>query len=187
MGRSMDKLTVRSNEPTPPGAARPSIAERSGLRVVQGKVVDKHLERITFILDEAIRIPGTNIRFGLDPIIGFFFPVAGDILSTLISAYVVLASIRHGLPKGVITRMVFNVALDYGMGSIPFVGDLFDFAWRSNEKNINLLNKHASSKRGSFWSDWAWAFLLLGALGFFIVGLLTVIFFALRAIGFRWI
>lgn len=145
--------------------------------------IDQHLERIALLMDKAIRIPGTDIRFGLDPIIGFFFPVAGDAIGAVVSAYIVFVSMRYGLPKIVIARMVFNIAADFLVGSIPFLGDAADFAWKVNTRNLRLLNKHASGKRGSFWSDWAWLFILMGVLFLLIVGMLALIYYAFKATG----
>lgn len=144
---------------------------------------DQHLERIALLMDKAIRIPGTDIRFGLDPIIGFFFPIAGDVIGALVSAYIVLVSVRYGLPKIVIARMVFNIAADFVVGSVPFLGDAADVAWKVNTRNLRLLNKHASGQRGSFWSDWAWLFVLLGVLFLVIVGALGLIYYAFREAG----
>jgi hypothetical protein len=145
--------------------------------------VDPTLDRISFILDKAIRVPGTNIRFGLDPIISFLLPAAGDVVSSLVSAYIVLSSVRYGLPKIVIARMVFNVGLDYLTGTIPLIGDLFDFAWKANDKNMKLLNRHAAGAGQSKWSDWAWVLVLLGGLGFMLFGILALIYLAFRSFG----
>jgi hypothetical protein len=87
--------------------------------------------------------------------------VVGDWVGTLVGVYIVLASIRHGLPKSTITRMVFNVGVDFLLGSFPLVGDAVDFAWKSNSKNLRLLNQYAKGKGGSVWSDWLWVFILL--------------------------
>ena len=145
--------------------------------------IDQHLERIALLMDRAIRIPGTNITFGLGPVIGLFFPVAGDAIGAVVSAYMVFVSVRYGLPKAVIARMVFNIAADFVVGSIPFLGDAADFAWKVNTRNLRLLNKHASGKRGSFWSDWAWLFVLMGVLFLLIVAALALIVFAIKATG----
>lgn len=145
--------------------------------------IDQHLERIAMLMDKAIRIPGTDITFGLDPIIGMFFPVAGDAIGALVSAYIVFVSVRYGLPKIVIARMVFNIAADFVVGSIPFLGDAADFVWKVNTRNLRLLNKYATGKRGSFWSDWAWLFVLMGALFLLIIAALALIFFALKETG----
>jgi hypothetical protein len=145
--------------------------------------IDQHLERIGMLMDRSIRIPGTSITFGLDPVIGFFFPVVGDAIGALVSAYIVLVSVRYGLPKIVIARMVFNIAADYVVGSIPFLGDAADFVWRVNTRNLRLLNKYATGKQRSFWSDWAWVFVLLGGLFLLLLGGLALIYYTFKAAG----
>jgi hypothetical protein len=157
------------------------------LKAASGEPVDKHLDRLSYLLDKSLRIPGTDIRFGIDPIISFLFPVAGDLLGGLMSAYIVIVSVRYGLPKIVITRMVFNVALDFIFGSIPLIGDLFDFAWKSNDKNMRLLNRYASGEKRSFWSDWAWVFVLLAILVLIMGGIIALVYAGLRALGIRLI
>jgi uncharacterized protein DUF4112 len=155
----------------------------TGLEPITRPPIDQHLERITLLMDKSIRIPGTRITFGLDPIIGFLLPVAGDAIGAIVSAYIVLVSVRYGLPKIVIARMVFNIAADFVVGSIPLVGDAADFVWKVNTRNLRLLNKHASGKRGSFWSDWAWVFLLFGALFVLMFGALALIYYSIKASG----
>ena len=132
--------------------------------------VDTGLEKISFVLDRFFRIPGTDLRFGLDPIIGFLLPVAGDSITTLISIYIVLRSIQYGLPKIVIGRMVFNIGLDYVVGSVPFIGDFLDFAFQANKKNIDLLNRFAEGEGRAGWTDYVWLFILFAPLGAIIIG-----------------
>jgi hypothetical protein len=122
---------------------------------------DAGLEKITYVLDRFFRIPGTDIRFGLDPIIGFLLPFAGDSITTLLSIYIVLRSLKYGLPKIVIGRMVFNIALDYVVGSVPLVGDFLDFAFQANKKNIDLLNRFGEGQGRARWTDYLWLFMLL--------------------------
>jgi len=93
------------------------------------------------VLDTAIRIPGTNVRFGLDPIIGLI-PGLGDLASAVLSGYVVLTGIRLGAPRSLIARMIANVAIDTVVGSVPVIGDLFDASWKSNQRNVALLERH---------------------------------------------
>jgi hypothetical protein len=143
---------------------------------VSDKPVDEGLEKVSYALDRLFRIPGTEIRFGLDPIIGFLLPVAGDSISTLISMYIVLRSIQYGLPKIIIGKMVFNIALDYVVGSVPFVGDFMDFAIKANTKNVDLLNRFAEGQDRARWTDYLWLFMLLALLGAFILGWLFLIF-----------
>jgi hypothetical protein len=92
-------------------------------------------------LDTAIRVPGTNIRFGLDSIIGLV-PGAGDIASSLLSGYIVLASARLGVPPWVVMRMILNLGIDTLVGSVPLLGDLFDVGFRANVRNAALLERH---------------------------------------------
>ena len=184
----MDKLVEKPNRFDEQSVARREAdqgALRGKLRDFVDAPIDSHLERIGLLMDRAIRVPGTNLRFGLDPILGFFFPVVGDWVGTFVGAYIVLASIRHGLPKRTITRMVFNVAVDFLIGSVPIIGDAIDFAWKSNTKNLRLLNQYAKGKGGSLWSDWLWVFILFGLVFLLGVGLLGLAVYAIRQTGFR--
>ena len=183
MSKPRDAVAGR-NYSGPPWVDEAALTPRGqvGERVSRAPI-DQHLDRIAVLMDRAIRIPGTNITFGLDPIIGFFFPVAGDAIGAVISAYIVIVSVRYGLPKAVIARMIFNIAADFVVGSIPFLGDAADVAWKVNTRNLRLLNRYASGQHGSFWSDWAWLFVLLGGLFLLIFGGLALIYAAMRGIG----
>jgi hypothetical protein len=173
-----------SNYPGPPWADDAALTPRGAVGEPASRApIDQHLDRIAVLMDRAIRIPGTGISFGLDPIIGFFFPVAGDAIGAIISAYIVIISVRYGLPKAVIARMIFNIAADFVVGSIPLLGDAADVAWKVNTRNLRLLNQYASGQRGSFWSDWAWLFFLMGGLFLLIFGGLALIYAAMRGIG----
>jgi hypothetical protein len=100
------------------------------------------------LLDRAFRIPGTNITFGLDPILGLI-PGGGDLAGAVFSSWLIMLGSRMGLPKHILMRMVANVAIDTVAGSIPLVGDLFDVAWKSNTRNLALLEQFANSPSGS--------------------------------------
>ncbi len=99
------------------------------------------LRRLSKVMDNAIAIPGTKIRFGLDPILGLL-PGGGDTVTGGISAYIVVEAARMGLPPEVLYKMVGNILLDSFAGTIPVLGDIFDVGWKSNVKNIELLEKH---------------------------------------------
>ncbi len=103
-------------------------------------------------LDSAVRIPGTGIGVGLDPIIGLI-PGVGDIAGGVLSGYIVLVAVRAGAPSSVVARMVSNVALDSLIGALPLVGDLFDVGWKANTRNVALLQQHveqpAAARRAS--------------------------------------
>ena len=92
-------------------------------------------------LDTAVGIPGTPIRFGLDAILGLI-PGGGDVAAAALSGYIVLIAVRRDVPQAVLWRMLGNIGIDTVVGSVPIVGDLFDVAYKSNVKNVELLERH---------------------------------------------
>lgn len=106
--------------------------------IIEEKII--RLRRLSERLDETFRIPGTNHKVGIESIIGAI-PLVGDLIGGLISAYIIYSGIKMGVPPKIITQMAVNVVIDFVIGSIPIVGDLFDFIWKSNMKNIELIEK----------------------------------------------
>lgn len=102
------------------------------------------LRALKRLLDEAFRVPGTNLRFGWDPLIGLI-PWAGDALTALLGIGIILHAHQLGAPRIVQVRMLMNTAIDLVAGAIPFVGDAFDFVWKSNAKNFDLLERHVAA------------------------------------------
>ncbi|MDB5631551.1 MAG: hypothetical protein JWR49_406 [Tardiphaga sp.] len=98
------------------------------------------LEALAKLLDVAFILPGTNIRYGIDGIIGLI-PVVGDIITTAIQLWLVREARALGAPWHVTTRMLGNVALDGVIGIVPFVGDAFDVMFRANIRNMRLLRR----------------------------------------------
>ena len=102
------------------------------------------LERLDFLatlLDSAVLIPGTKIRFGADAVIGLV-PGIGDAITIALSAWIVYEAHRLGVPRHLLVRMIGNVAIDGLFGAVPLVGDLFDVMWRANKRNMRLLRQH---------------------------------------------
>jgi hypothetical protein len=99
------------------------------------------IRKFSRLMDTAIGIPGTRFRIGLDPIIGLV-PGAGDLVSTAFSAYIIFLAARFSLPRDVVARMIFNVGLEAVVGSVPLIGDLFDAFYKSNIRNLALLEQH---------------------------------------------
>ena len=100
------------------------------------------------LLDTAVRIPGTDITLGLDPILGLV-PGLGDVAGAAMSGYIVYAAARLGAPTSVVSRMLLNIAADTAAGAIPLLGDLFDVAWKSNARNVSLLERHLADPRAT--------------------------------------
>lgn len=110
------------------------------------------LDSLARLMDAQFRIPGTPLRFGLDAIIGLV-PWAGDLVTFLISAYLLVLLAKRGASGFLLARMVFNVILDALIGSVPLVGDLFDFAFKANQRNMRLMHEHYTQGKhqGSAW------------------------------------
>lgn len=101
----------------------------------------KRVAWLSWLLDRSIRVPGTNAHVGVDGLIGLI-PGVGDLIGGLLSTWIVLIAARVGAPTAVLMSMSLNAFIDTALGAIPLVGDLFDLAWKSNEKNLKLLNDY---------------------------------------------
>jgi hypothetical protein len=99
-------------------------------------------EKLVRFLDDGVRVPGTEFRFGADGIIGLIFPGFGDFITGTGSGALLFLALRERVPTVVIGRMVFNILLDTLLGSIPVVGDVFDIFWKSNRKNLDLIERY---------------------------------------------
>lgn len=112
------------------------------------------LRRWAVLLDSAFRIPGTNIRFGLDAIIGLI-PGLGDISTPAFASLLLLQAVRMRLPFVVQARMVLNAGIDMLFGLVPLLGDVVDVTWKANLRNLALLERHARPgvppSRSDYW------------------------------------
>jgi hypothetical protein len=115
------------------------------------------------LLDSAFRVPGTSYRVGLDPILGLL-PGLGDLVSPLFTFGLIWQAREIGVPGVVVMRMISNVAIDTVVGLVPVVGDLFDFAWKSNNRNLALLEEHAYEERPGSAGDWTFVIVAFGLL-----------------------
>jgi GNAT superfamily N-acetyltransferase len=107
----------------------------------------QRMRRLARLMDSAIALPGTRVRIGLDPLLGLI-PGAGDVASALISVYMIHHARRLGVGKQVLGAMVANAAADALLGAVPVLGDLFDFAFKANTRNLMLLEKHLAGNNG---------------------------------------
>ena len=106
------------------------------------------LDTLEFWLDRAFRIPSTNIRFGVDALIGLI-PGVGDLATGAISLAFVLAAMRQGAPFSLILRMGWNILVDLVLGALPIVGDIFDVAHKANTKNLRLLREFREQQKSA--------------------------------------
>jgi hypothetical protein len=97
------------------------------------------LRDLSRLLDSAFRVPGTDFRVGVDPILGLL-PVVGDAPAAALSAYIVVEAAALGAPRATVARMLLNLGVDAVVGSLPLVGDAFDAVWKANDRNVRLLD-----------------------------------------------
>lgn len=121
------------------------------------------LRQLSHLLDNAIPIPGTRYRFGLDPLLGLI-PAGGDIAGAVLSGYIVFSAAQIGLPRETLVRMVSNILFETFAGTVPVIGDLVDVTWKANTKNIKLLEAHLSVPQPSKKADKWFVFMLLAGL-----------------------
>jgi hypothetical protein len=137
---------------------------RSLEQAEQSIAIDESLERLAWLMDDLIRVPGLGWRFGLDALVGLI-PGFGDTATSLASFYILASAVRYRVPKITLLRMGLNIGIDYLVGSLPLVGDLFDAWWKSNQMNISLLRKRATvsaaeARKGKL-SDWLFVGLII--------------------------
>jgi hypothetical protein len=99
----------------------------------------ERLRRLAYLLDDAVRLPGGH-RIGFDGFMGLL-PGVGDSLGAVISTYIVALGAQLGVPTSYLLRMIFNIGMDMAVGLVPVLGDLFDFAWKANRRNLELIER----------------------------------------------
>lgn len=133
----MPELSLPSATPTPSPLAKTakSLAD-----------VDPFAAKLAHLLDDAFRVPGTNLRFGVDAILGAIAPGLGDVATGGLGTYLFFVALRRGVPLAIIARMALNVLIDTVVGAVPVLGDVFDFAWKANARNLELIREHAGRR-----------------------------------------
>jgi uncharacterized protein DUF4112 len=139
--------------------------------------IEDSLQRLSWLMDDLIRIPGLGWSFGLDALVGLI-PGFGDTATSLASFYILVSAVRYRVPKVTLLRMGMNIGIDYVVGSFPLVGDLFDAWWKSNQRNVALLSERAtvsaSEARKGRLSDWLFVGLIILLLAGLAVGAAAV-------------
>jgi len=123
----------------------------------------QRINRIAWLLDSSIPIPGLKFRIGIDALIGLV-PGIGDLIGVVLSSYIVREAARAGVPGSVLARMVLNVAIEGVVGMIPLAGDVFDAAWKANQRNASLLNAYLDRPRKTTASSRTFVFAIMAAL-----------------------
>ncbi len=148
------------------------------MKVINSKNRDnaalQQLDMVARLMDSQFKIPGTDIRFGLDAIIGLI-PGLGDLSTFAISGYMIVIMSRNGASGYVMARMLLNVLVDTIFGMVPILGDIFDVAYKSNMRNIRLMREHyvEGRHRGGAWKV---IVPLLLILGFIVVGSIWLLY-----------
>jgi hypothetical protein len=167
------------NEVGRPSTATTTAVERGRHNQAE---IEASLDQLSRWMDGLFRIPGVGWRFGLDAIVGLV-PGLGDTATTIVGFYILAAGVRYRVPKITLLRMGLNIAVDYVFGSVPLIGDLFDAAWKSNQKNVELIRRRATvspaeAHRGRL-SDWLFLGVIMLLLLLLLIGSLTVAWYIL--------
>lgn len=131
--------------------------------------IRRRLARVAWLLDSSIPLPGVKFRVGIDAILGLI-PGVGDLLGVLLSSYIVREAARLDAPPALLARMAWNVAIEGLVGMVPFLGDVFDAAWKANQRNYALLEAHLDHpQRTARSSRWFVALLMAGLIAFMVL------------------
>jgi Domain of unknown function (DUF4112) len=165
------------------------FVEPPPVRTLRDEAVARNLERVAWLMDRALTIPGTKISVGLDALLGIL-PVGGDLVTGIVQAGLVLIALRqYKVPRSIAARMMANVLLDVAIGAIPILGDVFDMGFKANTRNMRLLEPYGHQTtidlqpRGTLWqrrgTPWRYilpvAAVLFIALALVLVGFITVV------------
>jgi hypothetical protein len=139
----------------------------------------KWIERVAYLLDEQFRFPGTKFRFGLDPLMNLI-PFVGDLSGFMLSAVLVMTMARNGASGLLLVRMSFNILLDATIGAIPVLGQIFDFYYKANKRNVQLLKEHYTEGKHQGSGKKLVFIILIG----FLVIVAAIIYLMWKALGY---
>jgi Domain of unknown function (DUF4112) len=142
---------------------------------------NEHLDHIAALLDDMFRIPGTQIRFGLDALIGWI-PGIGDAVAGIASFLIVFAAWRRGVKAITLIRMIANVVLETAIGAIPVVGDVFHIFWKANRRNFKLLLREREEPGVNAQQDWIFLCVILFAAMAAVVIPIVILIWILHAV-----
>jgi hypothetical protein len=146
--------------------------------------VDSLIGFVSRLLDTIFAVPGTRIRFGLEPIIGLV-PIFGDQVTSLMSAALLCRSVQHRLPKIALIRMSLNILINGVIGMVPLIGDVFVLWYKPNIRNYRILQRYAGQAKPVTRNDWTFVVTIVGAT-FFLMTTLSLVFAYAFLSQFRW-
>jgi hypothetical protein len=146
--------------------------------------VDSLIGFVSRLLDTIFAVPGTRIRFGLEPIIGLV-PILGDQVTSLMSAALLCRSVQHRLPKIALIRMSLNILINGVIGMVPLIGDVFVLWYKPNIRNYRILQRYAGQAKPVTRNDWTFVVTIVGAT-FFLMTTLSLVFAYAFLSQFRW-
>lgn len=146
---------------------------------MSNELLSKKLDKLAWLLDNSIKVPGTSWKIGLDGILGLL-PGIGDLSAGLLSTYILYQAVKIKVPRAIIARMGLNVLLESVIGVIPIFGDLFDFAFKANQRNVDLMRKYVLNPRETTRQS-TLTIIALVAFFFVVLGLMVWGMFALVA------
>lgn len=163
-------------------SARRPVEREPDLSQDQREDLRRFADLIARILDTSFQIPGTGIRFGLDPLLGLL-PGAGDAVASLIGSTILILAAKLQVPRIVLVRMSSNMAINAIVGAVPLVGDAFSVWFRSNTRNAELLRRHAAAeRRPSTLQDWLFVLSLGTATLLVIIGAIVLVLWGISAL-----
>jgi uncharacterized protein DUF4112 len=150
----------------------------------QAEDTDPFIKLVSRVLDTFFVIPGTRIRFGIEPIIGLI-PIFGDQVTSLMSAALLYRSVQHRLPKIALVRMALNILINAVVGMVPILGDIFVLWYKPNIRNYHILQRYAGQTNAVTRGDWLFVSILISSTFFLIVAVTVVLVYAALS-QFRW-
>jgi Domain of unknown function (DUF4112) len=156
-----------------------------GALSLQPAVTLAWLRRWADLLDSRFRVPGTDIRFGIDPLLSLI-PGLGDLASPVFTVVLIVQGLQQRVPKVVMVRMVINALLDALIGAVPVLGNVGDVFWRANTLNLALLERHARPGRPPSRADYAFVFGLAAVFGVLVLAPFVMAIW-LAGVFWRWV
>ncbi|MBT1072921.1 DUF4112 domain-containing protein [Pelotalea chapellei] len=148
---------------------------------LEKEAIRKRMRRLAWLMDSSITVPGTNTTIGVDPLLGLF-PWFGDTVGAVLSSFIMAEAARLGAPKSVLLKMAFNVAVDALVGAVPLAGDMFDFVWKANQRNVQILDDYLERPHHTAVTSRLFVIVLILLLGGFVIFVGLMGFLALRAL-----